>query len=153
MYARYNKSLPIVSIICNKLYDTWTMSIPISNYFMFTIYSTNEKKPQKYVRRQCQIPVQYLSIECFNIEYLYSYWCQFLWNILCNVAVKPLSLYILYTPWVSDMKHTRNSHAYYFNYVWFHPFKKNQNRNYLQFQNTCLWPEAYFFCNITLWLW
>lgn len=32
-----------------------------------------KKKTQKYVRRQCQIPVQYLSIECFNIEYLYSY--------------------------------------------------------------------------------
>lgn len=144
MYARYNKSLPIVSIICNKLYDTWTMSIPISNYFMFTIYSTNEKKPQKYVRRQCQIPVQYLSIECFNIEYLYSYWCQFLWNILCNVAVKPLSLYILYTLWVNDMKHTRNSHAYYFNYVWFHPFKKIKTETIYNFKTHVSGPRPIF---------
>lgn len=63
---------------------------------LYVYYIFNKwKKTQKYVRRQCQIPVQYLSIECFNIEYLYSYWCQFLWNILCNVAVKPL--YILYS--------------------------------------------------------
>lgn len=37
---------------------------------LFTIYSTNEKKGE-ICEETMSIPVHYLRIECFNIEYLY----------------------------------------------------------------------------------